>query len=142
MFVDVNLSIFALDRTLLPLFFFFSLSSGQTSWRRPPPRIKFWQRVRSGRDRDRGDVQTSTFLPKSERAADEATVFGSRRFGEEDVGDDRKVRRKRHLSPLRPPDRRRRSSSRTPNRKVAVSLSFSIALSCLFPFLPNGNGES
>ena len=66
LFVDVNLSIFALDRTLLPLFSFFSLSSGQTSWRRPPPRIKFWQRVRSGRDGDRGDVQTSTFLPKSE----------------------------------------------------------------------------
>ena len=55
-------SFFALDRTLLPLFFFFfSLSSGQTSWRRPP-RIKFWQRLRSGRDRDLGDVQTSTFL--------------------------------------------------------------------------------
>ena len=118
--------------SLLTLSLLFSLNSGRTAWRGPPPRIKFWHRLRSGRDRDLEDVlllrPADLDLPKPPMrpkflAAEDWREGGGRR-----------------------PQRASRDRPFPFSLEGLLLPSFALTLFLLISlfsfFLPNGNGES
>ena len=118
--------------TPLSLSLLFSLNSGRTAWRGPPPRIKFWHRLRSGRDRDLEDVlllrPADLDLPKPPMrpkflAAEDWREGGGRR-----------------------PQRASRDRPFPFSLEGLLLPSFALTLFLLISlfsfFLPNGNGES